>query len=77
MEQNEFVEIKCPLPVINKQRGIHYTCGRLCVKVLPGSKGEAYCTRHKTAFEFEVNDQSTPSTKIRVQKDESDQERDS
>lgn len=60
------IVIRCPF----KKRGRHdnkiYICNRVCVKVIPGSAGEAYCKECKLAFEFVVDRQARNTTGVRV-----------
>lgn len=66
MENPELIVIRCPF----KRRGNHdnkiYVCNRVCVKVRPGSAGEAYCRECKLTFEFEVDSQARNTTGVRV-----------
>ena len=48
--------IRCPLKVISK-KGYTFVCGRSCLSVAPGSKGEVYCSSCKQTFIFEVSSQ--------------------
>lgn len=50
------VEVRCPLKRPDRS---NKTCNRLCVRVSPGSSGQAYCPRHDVTFDFEVDDSST------------------
>ena len=65
MEKNLIV-IRCPF----KRRGVHdnkpYICNRVCVKVTPGSAGEAHCKSCRLSFEFEVDSQARNTTGVRV-----------
>lgn len=60
------IVIRCPF----KKRGRHdnklYICNRVCVKVTPGSAGEAYCKECKLTFEFVVDRQARNTTGVRV-----------
>ena len=60
------VEIRCPFKKISKFDGKLYQCPQICVKVDPGSSGEAWCRRCKLAFEFEVDSQSNYRPKVKV-----------
>jgi hypothetical protein len=55
---SELVEIRCPiqLNIKDKHTGRAWVCNRLCVRVAPGSKGQAFCPRHDKSFDFEVED---------------------
>lgn len=63
---DNLIVIRCPF----KKRGRHdnkiYICNRVCVKVTPGSSGEAYCKECKMAFEFFVDNQARNTTGVRV-----------
>lgn len=64
----ELIEIRCPF----KKRGSNnpnkiYLCNRVCVKVRPGSAGEAYCKSCSLPFEFEVDSQARNTIGVRVQ----------
>lgn len=60
------IVIRCPF----KKRGVKtnkiYICNRICVKVTPGSAGEAYCKSCSLAFEFSVDAQARNTTGVRV-----------
>lgn len=64
----QLIEIRCPF----KRRGKHnnklYTCNRICVKVEPGSAGEAYCKNCRLSFDFEVDSHARGVTGVTVQK---------
>lgn len=51
------IEIRCPETVTSKKTGFKYPCNRLCVKVAPGSTGEAWCPSCRITFTFDVDDQ--------------------
>jgi len=62
------VEIRCPQYKKSKADNQLYKCNRVCVKVTPGSAGEARCRSCHLSFEFEVDNQAHNTTGIRVQK---------
>ena len=62
------VEIRCPFSKKSKSDGQMYVCNRVCVKVIPGSAGEARCRSCHMSFEFEVDSQAQMTTGIRVKK---------
>lgn len=66
MNEKQLITIRCPF----KKRGRHntklYICNRTCVKVTPGSAGEAYCKSCNLAFEFEVDSQARNTIGVRV-----------
>jgi hypothetical protein len=53
---SRLVEVRCPLPSLHKAGE---ACNKLCVRVQPGSSGKAYCSRHDTEFEFQIDDSRT------------------
>lgn len=55
MVQTQLVEIRCPYSRVSKKNGQTYPCHKLCVKVEPGSRGEAFCTNCDKQFEFNVS----------------------
>lgn len=64
----ELVEVRCPFETVHKPSGKVYACPQVVVKVIPGSKGEGWCRRHRKAFDFEVDLQSNYRPKVTVQK---------
>lgn len=48
----ELIDVRCPLP---RKDNSAKPCNCLCVQVAPGSSGMAYCRRHDTTFEFQVD----------------------
>jgi len=64
--QKELIDIRCPFKVKGRADNKVRLCNRVCVKVLPGSAGEAYCKDCKMAFEFEVDRQALMMTGVRV-----------
>lgn len=64
---DNLIDIRCPF----KKKGTHddnkvYVCNRTCVRVRPGSAGEAYCKSCRLSFEFEVDRQAQAMTGVRV-----------
>lgn len=53
----ELVDVKCPFKYISKSDNKEYECNRICVKVTPGSSGEAWCRRCAKVFEFVISKQ--------------------
>lgn len=47
------VDVRCPMP---SKRNAKESCNKLCVRVTPGSSGTAYCSRHDSSFDFQVDD---------------------
>ena len=46
--------------------GIRFRLMPVCVKVTPGSAGEAHCKSCRLSFEFEVDSQARNTTGVRV-----------
>ena len=67
LEENR-VEIRCPQYKTNTKTKELYRCNRICVKVIPGSAGEARCRSCHLSFEFEVDSQAQMTTGVRVKK---------
>ena len=65
MEERLF-PIKCPRLVYNKKTGEMMKCNKLCVKVTPGSEGEAYCRFCKLPFHFVVDSQAKSILSIKA-----------
>lgn len=63
------VEVRCPFTKKSKTDNQLYTCNRVCVKVTPGSEGEARCRSCHLSFEFEVDNQAHNTTGVRVKPD--------
>jgi uncharacterized Zn-finger protein len=57
---SDLVMIRCPFNRTTKT-GKTIPCGHPSVKVRPGSSGEAYCTRCKRTYEFDVWAQPAPT----------------
>lgn len=64
---DNLIEIRCPFRAKGRHDNKIRICNRVCVKVIPGSAGEAYCKNCKMAFEFEVDRQAQSATGVRVQ----------
>lgn len=62
------VEVRCPEWKAGKPNGQLYKCNRICVKVTPGSAGEARCRSCHVSFEFEVDSQAQMTTGVKVTK---------
>lgn len=62
------VDIRCPFKKTSKFDGNQYLCNRVCVKVLPGSAGEARCRECHLSFEFYVDKNAQNTTGVRVQR---------
>lgn len=65
----KLIEIRCTFNRTSKTDNITRVCNHLCVKVYPGSSGEAWCARCGLNFEFEVNQQSYSRNIVRVQRE--------
>lgn len=65
------VEIRCPFKKKSKLDDKMYACNRICVKVTPGSGGEARCRSCHKSFEFEVDRQAQSATGVRVKTENS------
>lgn len=50
------VDIRCPL---RRKDGSGKPCNALCVRVVPGSSGQAYCRRCEQNFDFHVDDNNS------------------
>lgn len=61
METNDLVSIRCPYSKTymskHTQKERTKICNKQCVKVKPGSSGEAYCSSCEKRFDFEVSTQ--------------------
>lgn len=62
MIQNNLIEIRCPFKRTNKFSKKLEDCHSLCIKVYPGSSGEAKCPKCKLTFEFVVDNQANQRT---------------
>lgn len=65
--EKTLLDIRCPFQV-NSKKGFIYKCNRLCVRVYPGSSGETWCGMCKKNFNFEVADDNSFKSFIKVQK---------
>lgn len=64
-QSEQLIDIRCPHIVKRLKNGaeVEKACNKPIVKVLPGSKGEAYCVSCKYSFKFEVaKDNSSESS---------------
>lgn len=59
-------EIRCPFMRKSKKDNKLYNCNRICVKVAPGSSGEAMCRSCHLTFEFERDKNEKIKTSVRV-----------
>lgn len=50
---SQLIDVRCPLPSKGRPDKV---CNKLCVRVMPGSSGRAFCPRHESEFEFQVDD---------------------
>lgn len=64
MAEEKLVEIRCPFLRKSKTDDRMHKCNHLCIKVYPGSGGEAWCSSCKLTFEFSVDNQSTSETHV-------------
>lgn len=71
MNDENIVEIRCPFKKASKLDTNIYLCNRVCVKVYPGSRGEARCRSCHKSFYFQFDEQSKITTGIIVKKIES------
>jgi hypothetical protein len=55
---DQLIMIRCPFNRTTKT-GKTIPCGHPSVRVRPGSSGEAYCTRCKRKYEFDVAKNAT------------------
>jgi len=62
------IEVRCPFQKKSKTDDELFDCNRICVKVQPGSSGEARCRSCHRSFEFTVDYQAKPETWVRVKK---------
>lgn len=62
------IEIRCPFTRKSKTDNQFYLCNRICVKVTPGSSGEAKCRSCHLSFEFEIDSQARNTTGVRIKK---------
>lgn len=62
------IDIRCPFKKRSKIDDKIYLCNRICVKVVPGSAGEAKCKNCHLTFEFQVDDNAQNTTGVRVQR---------
>lgn len=60
------ISIRCPNQFYSKKYNKNLSCFELCVRVKPGSTGEAYCRRCRKKFNFEVQTQSGEEKRVSV-----------
>lgn len=58
MDREVLIPIRCPGKILDKSSGELVDCNKICVKVFPGSSGEAYCRHCKMKFRFYVDSQA-------------------
>ena len=58
--------VRCPFQRLSKSDGKVYRCNSLCVKVSPGSEGEARCRKCRLSFDFTVDPQGLVNTSVSV-----------
>lgn len=63
----ELLEIRCPNARVSKSDLKLYKCNSLCVKVTPGSAGEARCRKCAVNFLFGVRDDAQVQTGVRAE----------
>ena len=68
MTEENLIEIRCPQSRTSKVDKSQYLCNRICVKVTPGSGGEARCRSCHLSFLFSTDSQARVNTGIKVQK---------
>lgn len=61
------LEVRCPYERLAKKDGKLYVCNSLCVRVTPGSAGEARCRKCGANFIFDVDNRARMTTGVRVQ----------
>lgn len=54
------VDVRCPLQKYVKKYRSYKNCNRLCIRVNPGSSGEAFCPQCHQTFLFEVSSDYVP-----------------
>lgn len=66
MDGAKLFEIRCPAMVKPKKSKQLMKCNHLCVKVYPGSSGEAKCRHCQMVFNFYVDSQAQSMLSVRV-----------
>jgi len=66
LPKNELLEVRCPYERISKSDQKLYKCNSLCVKVTPGSAGEARCRKCGLNFLFFIDENAQVQTGVRV-----------
>lgn len=64
---DNFLEIRCPYERISKSDNKLYKCNSMCVKVTPGSAGEARCRKCGLNFLFATVEGAVPQTGVRAE----------
>ena len=63
----QLFDVRCPYERLAKKDGKLYVCNSLCVKVSPGSSGEARCRKCGANFIFEIDSRARLTTGVRLQ----------
>jgi len=58
MDEERLFPVRCPGMVLDKKKNELVKCGKLCVRVFPGSSGECQCRVCKLRFRFYVDSQA-------------------
>lgn len=66
MDDGRLLPVRCPGMVMDKKKGELVKCNTLCVKVFPGSSGEAFCRHCKMRFRFYVDSQAHSSLAVKA-----------
>lgn len=61
------LEVRCPYERVSKSDLKVYKCNSLCVKVSPGSSGEARCRKCGANFLFGVKEDAQVQTGVRAE----------
>lgn len=67
VDVDNLLEIRCPYERISKTDNKLYKCNSMCVKVTPGSGGEARCRKCAMNFLFGTDEHAQVQTGVRVQ----------
>ena len=62
-KQNKF-PVRCPIERLSRSDGKLYRCNSLCVRVKPGSAGEARCRKCRLLFEFDCDAEGVVNTYV-------------
>lgn len=68
MDEGKLLEVRCPGQVLDKKQNELIKCGKLCVKVFPGSSGECQCRACKLRFRFYVDSQAKSILSVKARK---------